>query len=71
MKNLRILQDFAIGGIHTTAGTILENVENILAAELLTTGRAALATNEEIENRDPSPEHRDPKLAKANKAAKA
>lgn len=61
MKNLVVTDPCLIKGEHTEAGTVLENVENDLAAELLTSGRARLATNEEFENRDPAPENRDPK----------
>jgi hypothetical protein len=61
MKNLKITQDCAIKGEHTPAGTILENVDNQLAADLIMSGRATIATEDEIENRDPAPENRDPK----------
>ena len=61
MKNLKITQDCAVKGEHTPAGTILENVDNQLAADLIMSGRATIATEDEIENRDPAPENRDPK----------
>jgi hypothetical protein len=67
MKNLKITQDCAVKGEHTPAGTILENVDNQLAADLIGSGRAVIATNEELENRDPAPENRDPKAAKKAK----
>ena len=49
-----------MGGQHQAAGTILENVENRTAAELLISGRAVIA-GEMIEHRDPVAETRDPK----------
>lgn len=64
MKNLKITQDCAVKGEHTPAGTILENVDNQLAADLIMSGRATIATNEEFENRDPAPENRDPKAGR-------
>jgi hypothetical protein len=67
MKNLRITQDCAIKGEHTPAGTILENVDNQIAADLIMSGRATIATNEEIENRDPATQNRDPKPGKKAK----
>lgn len=65
MKNLKITQDCAIKGEHTPAGTILENVDNQLAADLIMSGRATIATNDEFENRDTPPENRDPKDKKS------
>jgi hypothetical protein len=67
MKNLRITEDCLVGGQHQAAGTILKNVENRTAAELLISGRAVLA-DEVVEHRDPVAETRDPKPKR--KAAK-
>lgn len=69
MKNLKITESCLVNGEHVDAGTLLENVGNALAAELVCNGRATIATNEEFENRDPVPETRDPKPSKKDKAA--
>lgn len=73
MKNIRILSDCLVNGEHTPAGTVMKNVENAVAADLVVSGRAIEIPNkpEVLENRDPKTEDRDPKPAKADKAAKA
>jgi len=71
MKNLEILQDCLVKGEHTPAGTKLENVDNAIAADLVTSGRAVEISNkpEVLGNRDPEAENRDPKPSKKDKAA--
>lgn len=61
MKNLKIIQDCAIKGQHTPAGTIIQDADQQLVYDLISSGRAVIATEEEIENRDPAPGNRDPK----------
>jgi hypothetical protein len=61
MKNLLITQSCLIHGNHTEAGTVLENVENPLAVDLINAGRACIMENDELHTRAPMPEHRDPK----------
>jgi len=73
MKNLKILESCLVQGEHAEAGTTLKNVENTLAAELVSNGRAVEIPEkgEVIGNRDPEPEHRDPKPSKKAKDAPA
>jgi hypothetical protein len=71
MKNIQIIDDCLVRGEHTPAGTMLENVETGLAADLLASGRAveALAKPEALNTRDPKAENRDPKPSKKGKDA--
>ena len=73
MKNLKIVEDCLVKGEHTPAGTKLENVDNGLAAELVSCGRAVEipAKSEVLGNRDPEAENRDPKPSKKGKDAPA
>jgi hypothetical protein len=66
MKNLLITSDCAVQGQHVAAGTILEHVDNAIAADLLVSGRAVLATATDpaIQLREPEVETRDPKPAR-------
>jgi hypothetical protein len=65
MKNLKFLQSCLVSGQHVEAGTILENVDNHVAAELIEGGRAKLATTETFTQRDPEViKNRDPEPAK-------
>jgi hypothetical protein len=41
MKNLRIVESCLLNGKHVEAGTKLENVDNAVAADLVSSGRAA------------------------------
>lgn len=69
MKNLKIIDSCLVHGEHVEAGTVLKDVENGLAAELLMNGRAVeIPANPEVLNtRDPEAENRDPKPAKKPK----
>ena len=60
MKNLRITEDCLYQGEHTPAGTVLENVDTTVAAELVSTGRAeevsrVVTRDPEVTTRDPEP----------------
>tara|TARA_R110001592_G_scaffold360315_1_gene668491 strand:- start:8334 stop:8543 length:210 start_codon:yes stop_codon:yes gene_type:complete len=57
MKNLEITEDCFVKGEPVEAGVVLENVENGVAAQLLTSGRAKIAPEK-------------PKKKAAKKAAK-
>lgn len=64
MKNLLITEScFMVGKGHIQDGTILENVEESLALELISSGRAVY-TNEELVVREPEIVNRDPKVKK-------
>lgn len=73
MKNLKITESCLVNGEHAEAGTILENVDNAIAADLVVNGRAVEipAKPEVLGNRDPEAENRDPKPAKKAKDAPA
>lgn len=73
MKNLKIIQSCLVGGEHTEAGTVLKNVDNHIAAELVHSGRAEeiKGDHEVIGNRDPEVTDRDPKPSKKGKDAPA
>lgn len=73
MKNLKISEDCLIKGEHTPAGTVLENVENGLAADLVGSGKAVEipAKPEVLNTREPEAENRDPKPSKKAKDAPA
>ena len=43
MKNLEITEDCFVKGEPVEAGAVLENVDNSVAAQLLTSGRAKIA----------------------------
>lgn len=71
MKNLKITESCLVQGQHAEAGTVLKDVDNTLAAELVANGRAVEipAKQEVLGNRDPEPENRDPKPSKKGKDA--
>lgn len=73
MKNLKIVESCLVKGEHVEAGTVLKDVENGLAAELVTNGRAVEipAKPEVLNTRDPEAENRDPKPSKKGKDAPA
>lgn len=58
MKNLLITEDCLVAGEHKAAGSIIKNVPNDLAAEIINSGRAVTAPGA-IRVADPEPEHRD------------
>ena len=67
MKNLKIIQSCLVKGEHAEAGTTLENVDNAIAADLVTQGRAVEvpAKYDVIGDRDPKDvDNRDPKPGK-------
>ncbi len=63
MKNLRITQSCLVNGDHQEPGTELKNVDNAIAADLVSSGRAVeiQEKSEVLGTRDPEPENRDPK----------
>lgn len=69
MKNLKITEACLVNGKHAEAGTVLENVDNGLAADLVSNGRAVVvpATYEVIGNADPEVENREPKQSRKAK----
>jgi len=71
MKNLKIVESCLVKGAHVEAGTLLKNVDNSTAADLLGNGRAVIVNlipaTATIEHREPVVETRDPK-AKGRKA---
>jgi hypothetical protein len=73
MKNLQIIESCLVNGEHAEAGSILKNVENGVAADLLANGRAVeiAAKPEVLNHRDPEPENRDLKPSKKAKDAPA
>lgn len=73
MKNIRIISPVEINGKHVEENTIVENVDNALAAELVAAGRAVVipAKPKKIEVRDPLVDHRDLKPEKPAKAEKS
>jgi hypothetical protein len=73
MKNLKITESCLVKGEHAETGTVLKNVDNALAAELVTNGRAVeiAAKPEVLNHRDPEPENRDLKSSKKAKDAPA
>lgn len=62
MKNLRIIESCLANGQHAEAGTIIQNVADHVAADLLANGRAVIVSGatEKVSTRDPEPENRDP-----------
>lgn len=48
MKNLRIIQSCIYNGEHTEAGTILKNIDNGVAAELVVNSRAVEINESDI-----------------------
>ncbi len=70
MQILVILESCLVNGEHTPAGTRLNNVDPVIAADLIANGRA-VAAEQTVEHRDPEPQHRDPKPGKKAKAAPA
>ena len=69
MKTLKIIESCLAAGQHAEAGSILENVDVHVAADLIANGRAVEVQSKpdvltqrdpELENRDPEP----PKKAK-------
>lgn len=64
MKNLKIIAACLISGEHTEAGSLLENVNNALAADLVSSGRAVVvaAEYEVLGHPDPAPQNRDLKV---------
>jgi hypothetical protein len=73
MKTIKITDDCLLDGTHTKAGTVLKNVSESLAAQLLSSGRAELIKEkpEPIAVNAPasaSPPKDDPKPAKKGKA---
>jgi len=72
MKNLRILSGVEIKGEHVAENSVVENVPNEIAAELIVAGRAEVIPikGKNIIVPDPVAENRDPKPAKPAKAAK-
>jgi len=73
MKNLQITESCLVKGEHTEAGTILKDVDNATAADLIVNGRAVEIPEkpEVLNHRDPEPENRDPKPSKKAKDAPA
>lgn len=67
MKNLEITEACFVKGDPVEAGVILENVENGVAAQLLVSGRARLAT---IVKPKPKPEPKEKPAKKVSKKAK-
>jgi hypothetical protein len=65
MKTLRILSGVEIDGKHVDENSIVENVPNEIAAELIVAGRAEVVPNQgsKIIVPDPVVENRDPKPA--------
>lgn len=63
MKNLRITSSCLFNGHHVEAGTVLTQLAEKDASDLLAAGCAV----EVVEHRDPEIQHRDPKPAKAAK----
>ena len=65
MKNLKIIESCLVQGQHEEAGTILKNVDNSIAAQLIVSGKAVIINGtQEVQSRDPKPENRDPKRSK-------
>jgi hypothetical protein len=73
MKNLKITEACLIKGEHAEVGTVIKNVDNTLAAELVANGRAVEIPEkpEVLNHRDPEAENRDPKPSKKAKDAPA
>lgn len=73
MKNLKITSSCLVNGEHAEAGSVLENVDNAIAADLVMNGRAEeiKGDHEVIGNRDPEVTDRDPKPSKKGKDAPA
>lgn len=75
MKNLRITESCLVRGSHTEAGTVLRDVDNSTAADLIMNGRAVIVKESApgivIQNQTPAVENRDPKPAGKTKSGKA
>lgn len=73
MKNLKITESCIVNGEHAEAGTVLKDVDNTTAADLVANGRAVEipAKPEVLNTRDPEADNRDPKPSKKAKDAPA
>lgn len=66
MKNILITEDCFVKGQPAEKGTILKNVDNSTAADLLSSGRAKIYTGEPVKTEEPKK-----KAAKKKSAKKA
>lgn len=70
MKNILITSDCFVKGKTVEKGVIIKDVDNSTAAELLSSGRAALAPKEEIKKADAPQAEKPKKKAAKKKVAK-
>lgn len=72
MKTIRITSGVEVDGKHCKEGTIIQNVDNALAAEIVTAGRAEIIPEKakKIVIPDPVVQDRDPKPGKPARPAK-
>lgn len=62
MKSVRIIESCLALGQHAEAGTILRDIPDPVANDLIANGRAVVVQGESpLENREPELENRDPK----------
>ena len=69
MRTIKIIDPCIFAGSHVEPGTVLKNLDNAVAADLVASGRAIELTEahgvlgrsaEQVQNGDPVPESRDP-----------